>query len=739
MRVAEKSELPLGYKPGKLRAYFSTRLLPGFIAQTQFVPVDRLCLFSISAAALLLRFHKLPVPPKVVFDETHFGGYAKEYFDGEFFVDVHPPLVKLIFYWITLLLAWDGKFEFELIGEAYDTNVPYVAMRSFSAICGAATVALTYGILRASACRPLVALFGSGLVLFENSLATQSRLIMLDSGLVAFTALTVFAFMKFQVSQPFSKSWFRFLFLTGIGLGLTVSTKLTGLFTFAWIGVWTLYQLWNYIGDLDVSPKALAAHIFARIVSFILLPVTIYCGLFSIHFMLLPNSGSGSGSVSPAFKAEFADSQKMRDTAVDVSYGSTVTLKHHRLDQYLHSHLYPYKSGTGQQQVTMYGFEDDGNNEWVLEMAGSSTPGKFDTKFRPIKDGDTVKLLHKFTGMYLRASDVRPPNSEHDYSNEVSCHGNRTDTADINYEWKVKIFGKKPHSENELPLRKLRATETVFQLVHRGTQCVLMGHEATLPDWAFYQKQVLCMNEPNIANTLWYVEYNNHPVIDKDVVAFPRVKLPRLLLFQKMVEYHHSMWRLNKSFTKDHVYSSLPFTWPFVTRGINYFSNGHGHEKLTDEPGSHIYLLGNPFVYYTGLFVAVTFGVKFAFYFLAHLNPFNIPSEPVYVTTYYITSLQYVSGWALHYFPYALMSRQLFVHHYLTSVFFLTLVIAQYLEYQMKTTRVGVVFVAAVTAAAAFFFFKFSPLVYGTPWTVAQCQQAKWLPSWDFDCMAYSE
>lgn len=740
MGSREKPQLPAGYKSGKLRTFVSTRLLPAIVGQTKLTRLDHLCLFAATATAFLTRFYKLPEPPKVVFDETHFGGFAREYYDGEFFVDVHPPLVKLIFYWIALLFHWDGQFEFESIGDTYDGNVPYIAMKSFSAACGAATVALVFLTLRASGCRSQVALFGSSLALFETSLATQSRLIMLDSGLVCFTALTVFAFTKFKVTQPFSKSWFKYLLLTGIGLGLTVSTKLTGLFTFAWIGLWTVWQLWNYVGDLEVPLKTVGFHILARLVSFIFVPLTIYCGLFSIHFMLLPNNGSGSGAVSPSFKAEFEDSGKLRNTAVDVSYGSTVTIKHHRLDMYLHSHPFEYKSGTGQQQVTMYGYEGDGYNDWVLEMAGESTPGKFDTKFRPIKDGDTVKLLHKMTGKYLRASDVRPPNSEHDYSNEVSCHGNRTDTAEINYEWRVKIFGKKPHSKNELPLRKVRATESVFQLVHRGTHCTLLGHDTKLPDWAFHQNQVFCMNEPNAPNTLWYIENNNHPVIDKDVENYPRVDLPRLLLFQKLVEYHHSMWRINLGFTKPHDYASLPMSWPFVSRGINYFSNSPGSEKLTDEPGSHIYLLGNPFVYYAGLFVIVIFVLKIGLYVLRYLNPFRLPSEQTYVTTYYMATMEYASGWALHFFPYVLMLRQLFAHHYLTSVYFLVLLIGQYLEYQTrKSPLVGAVFIGATGVLSAFFFVKFAPLVYGLGWTVEQCQAAKWMLSWDFDCTAYSQ
>lgn len=739
MGTKEKN-LPPGYKAGKIRPFFSTRIAPLTIARTTINKVDHLYLFGLFALAFIVRFYKLPEPPKVVFDETHFGSFAKEYYDGEFFVDVHPPLGKLMFYWVALLFKWDGKFEFLNVADVFDDAVPYIAMRSVSAACGVLTILLTYGILRASSCRPLVALFGSLLVLVENSLATQSRLIMLDSPLIAFTALTIYSYKRFEISPPFGLNWFKFLFLTGVSLGLMTSVKLTGLFTYAWVGALTLYQLWCYSGDLEVSALKLVFHVVSRAFALFVVPLTIYCGFFSVHFSALTKNGTGSGAMTPSFRAGFTDSGHLLLTAAEISYGSTVTLKHNRLQMYLHSHDFKYRSGTGEQQVTMYGFDGDGNNEWVMETTGTNYDGKFDTKFRPIKDGATVKLYHRITKTYLRANDVRPPNSEHDYSNEVSCKGNRTDTEDKNYEWRVKIIRKQRHSENDLPLRKLRATESVFQLIHRGTGCILMSHDTKLPDWGFNQNQVLCVNDPTLENTLWYAEMNLHPLINNDKEKYPRVKLATLLFFDKLLEYHQAMVRINKSFTTEHKYASLPFTWPIASRGISYFSNGHGGEKLTDETGSHIYFLANIAVYFSGLFVVLTFAVKAGVYIINHLNPFALPHDAAYVDTYYVTTAEYVFGWLINYVPYFYMSRQLFAHHYLPSVFFLVLVISQYLEYQMAIRpAVGYAFMAVVLLGAVYCFVALSPLVYGLAWTLQKCQRAKWFSTWDLDCMAYSQ
>lgn len=733
-----QEKVPLGYKPGRTRLFYSSAVSEQVLVLVKSSKLDHFFVFLIAALAFVLRFYKLPAPAQVVFDEVHFGRFAQNYFNGEFFVDVHPPLGKLVFYAVAVLFNWNGEFDFANIGDHFDDNVPFVAMRAVSAAAGIATVVLVYLILRSTSCRPFVALFGAFLVLVENSLATQARYIMLDSQLVAFVAAAVYSYKLFEVSVPFTKNWYRYLFLTGLLLGLATSVKLTGLFTLAWVGILSVYQIYLIAGDLEVSAKQFIKHIVSRLVAFLLVPLTVYCGIFAVHFILLPRSGADAGLVSPRFKALFIDSSQMKETAVEVSYGSTITLKHHRLGLYLHSHDFVYKSGTGEQQVTMYDYDTDANNEWVIETTGTNYDGKFDTKFRPIKDGDTVKLYHKFTHKYLRANDMRPPNSEHDYSNEVSCKGNRTDTQESSYEWRVKIVGRKPHAENQLPNIKLRATESVFQLIHRGTNCVLMGHDTRLPDWAFHQYQVFCVKEPTMPNTLWYVEYNNHPVLDKDLETHPRVKLPRMLLFEKMLEYHQAMWRLNKAFVKPHKYATLPYEWPFVTKGIAYFTSGSSDKTLSDEPGSNVYAIGNIAIHYVGIFLVMSFSIKFGLYVLKHLNPFHIPVESLPTTVYYYSTASFILGWTLNYFPFFYMDRQLFSHHYLTSVFFVILAIAQFVEFQMsKNLAGGVVLLTAVAGAALYCFVYFAPLIYGSNWTRAQCEEAKWFHGWDFDCSAY--
>ena len=97
------------------------------------------------------------------------------------------------------------------------------------------------------------------------------------------------------------------------------------------------------------------------------------------------------------------------------------------------------------------------------------------------------------------------------------------------------------------------------------------------------------------------------------------------------------------------------------------------------------------------------------------------------------------TGWALHYFPFFLMSRQLFLHHYLPALYFAVLLLCSVFDLLTSLLkpqyRLGVA--AVIVLVAIWNHMIFRPLAYGLPWTKGQCRNAQWMRSWDFDCNAF--
>ncbi|KAK3337507.1 glycosyltransferase family 39 protein [Cercophora scortea] len=703
---------------------------------------------AITLLAAIVRLFRIYQPTSVVFDEVHFGGFASKYIKGRFFMDVHPPLAKLLITLFGWLAGFNGDFDFKEIGKDYlEPGVPYVAMRLFPAICGILLAPTMFLTLKASGCRTFTAAMGAGLIIFENGLLTQARLILLDSPLMIATAFTALAFTSFTnqhelgPTKAFQPSWWFWLAMTGLGLGMTVSIKWVGLFTIAWVGLLTLVQLWVLLGDYkNVTIRLFAKHFVARVFCLIIIPLTFYMAMFGIHFLCLQNPGEGDGFMSSEFQSTL-NSKGMQDVAADVLMGSRVSIRHvNTQGGYLHSHPLMYPTGSKQQQITLYPHKDE-NNIWLLEnqtqpldIHGNPINGTSAWNNLPetpyITNGAVLRLYHQPTHRRLHSHDVRPPVTEADWQNEVSAYGYEGFDGDANDFFRVEIV--KAKSKGGVAQERLRTIDTKFRLVHIMTGCVLFSHKVKLPEWASEQQEVTCAKGGTLPNSLWYIESNEHPQLGPDA---EKVNYANPGFFGKFWELQKVMWKTNAGLTESHAWDSRPQSWPILRRGINFWGKDH----------RQIYLMGNPLIWWSATVAVVLYVIFKGIAVLRWQRSCGDYSNTIFKRFDYEIGTS-VLGWALHYFPFFLMQRQLFLHHYFPALYFAIIAFSQ--VYDFATARVPglglkenpIINKAGATAflvLSAVVFSLFAPLAYGNTWTKSECNRVKLFSTWDWDCNTF--
>ncbi|PRT55255.1 Dolichyl-phosphate-mannose--protein mannosyltransferase 1 [Wickerhamiella sorbophila] len=713
------------------KPFRSTTVDAGLAQERSLSWKDRKILFVVMIIACVVRLYKLNWPNAVVFDEVHFGGFARKYIIGRMFFDVHPPLAKMLFAVVGWLGGYDGEFTFENIGMSYEGHtVPYVTMRLFPSLMGLMTIGLCFSTLRASGVRTGIAGIAALLLTFENTHATESRYILLDSPLLFFIALTAYNFKKFENEVPFGKNWYRYLFLTGIGLATTVSSKWVGLFTIAWVGVLTVWQLWWIFGDLSVPLSRFAKQFAWRAICLIAVPIVFYMGMFWLHFFCVDNDGAGADFMPREFQAHLKHNSVPANIPADVYLGSKISIRHlNTAGGYLHSHPYLYETGSKQQQITLYPHIDE-NNVWLVE---NSTEVDLTTNHL-LKDNDVIRLFHVETQHRLHSHDHRPPVTTHDYLNEVSAYGFEGFEGDANDNWRIKIIDKQSVGEGKDHVQAIR---TIFQLEHTMTGCLLYSKKSKLPEWGFSQQEVACIKNGRQPNTLWFVEQNELPA---SVEASELVSYPKMSFLSKFFAMQGAMWRVNKGLTESHPWESRPESWPILRRGINMWGAFH----------RQVYLLGNLPIYWGIVLLIVLYVcvkvVQIIKWQRADGTLLAItgqkPEESATCKDWAKFDANfgsYLLGWALHYFPSFLMVRQLFLHHYLASVYFGVLAIGQAMELVVavvKPAMLGRAIVALFAVASIAWFAWYSPLIYGTPWLQDVCHKSKFADM-DFDCYTF--
>lgn len=563
----------------------------------------KLALGVITVLALVTRFWHITYPDEVVFDEVHFGKvcylvlltrlkltehqFASYYLQGTYFFDVHPPFGKLLFALAGWFVGYDGSFLFENIGDSYITNkVPYVAYRTVPALMGSLTVSTVFLIMWESGYSLPACVLAAGLVLFDNAHVAQTRLILLDATLVFAMALSVLCYVRFYKHRyaAFSRKWWKWLLLTGLSLSCVISTKYVGAFTFFSIGVPVMFDLWSL---LDVNRKhgalplpEFGRHLGARILGLIVFPYIVYLFWFQVHFTVLWRSGPGDEFMSPQFQETLGENM-MTAQSVSVNYYDALTLRHKETKVYLHSHVdkYPLRYDDGRissqgQQVTGYPHNDT-NNQWQIIPINQADIGKTNS----VRNGDLVKLRHLVTDSFLLSHDVASPYypTNQEFTAVPAEEANGARFNDTLFELRMDKAG------NGVPIR---TKASHFKLIHAPSRVAMWTHTTPLPDWAYKQAEINGNKNLGQTSNVWYFE--DIPSLPKDDNRWkqePR-KIKTMSFLKKYAELQGLMFHHNNALTSSHPYASHPIQWPFLLRGVSFWTKNDTREQ--------IYFLGNP-------------------------------------------------------------------------------------------------------------------------------------------------
>jgi dolichyl-phosphate-mannose-protein mannosyltransferase len=245
------------------------------------VPAELLMLTFLAAAT---RLAGITYPHAIVFDEVYFREAALRYLDGSYYFDLHPPLGKI------LLAGWAKLVGVTATAQSTD---PVVVLRVLPALAGAALVAVFYQLLRELTASRKVATFGAALLLLDNAILVESRLILVDSMLLLFGIGALACYLASR--RRTGRAHWILLISSAVLAGMAASTKWTGLSALGVIGlVWLAQTLQQRVSWRRAFPQAAVLAI---------VPALLYVAVFAIHFQLYSHSGPGDAFLSQRFQS----------------------------------------------------------------------------------------------------------------------------------------------------------------------------------------------------------------------------------------------------------------------------------------------------------------------------------------------------------------------------------------------------------------------------------------------------
>lgn len=484
------------------------------------------------------------------------------------------------------LVGYDGHFHFENIGDSYVANkVPYVAFRAMPALLGSLTVSVTFLIMWESGYSLPACVVAAGLVLLDNAHIGQTRLILLDATLVLCMACSLLCYIKFYKlrHEPFSRKWWKWMILTGFALSCDISTKYVGLFAFVTIGCAVAIDLWDLL-DVRRAGGAIGIpdfvkHFAARAFGLIVMPFIFYLFWFQVHFAILTRSGPGDDFMTPEFQETLSDNVMMAN-AFNIDYYDTITIQHKETKTYLHSHddHYPLRYDDGRvssqgQQVTGYPYNDTNNYWQIIPQDKNPQLG------RHVLNKDLVQLRHLGTNTMLLSHDVASPYypTNQEFTTVALEEADSNRYQDTLFEIRI---------ENGKNKQEFKSISSHFKLIHNPSKVAMWTHTTPLPDWGHKHQEINGNKQITPSSNVWLVDEIPSIPLDSPRRVKPEKQVKSLPFLQKWFELQRSMFWHNNKLTSSHPYASQPYQWPFLLRGVSFWTDAETRQQ--------IYFLGNP-------------------------------------------------------------------------------------------------------------------------------------------------
>jgi dolichyl-phosphate-mannose-protein mannosyltransferase len=489
------------------------------------------------------------------------------------------------------------------------------------------------------------------------------------------------------------------------------------------------------------------------------IPLLMNIALFYLHFLILTNSGPGNAFVSLPFQNTLEGDTvpppvkyTVPDNSTLLRYSSQISFRSQDFSCWLHSHkdLYPlkYPDGRGssyQQQVTCYEFQDK-NNFWAIRRPGDPSDATITNDTDPVRNKDIIELVHVSTNKLLNSHDVAAPLSP--ANQEIAGYINYSTKFVPYLHWRIELQGV---SEN-IPIF-WAPKKTKFRLIHINSGQAIGCTGKRLPEWGFQQYEVATDRAVESSHTSWIMDDANNPTSTDDMLEEeemlrnstmnqytpviqsqpPQDSNVSYSFWEKYFEMQGRMLAAHGNLG-DHQFGAPPTQWPLLGKTLPYWLDNKTNAQMT--------LIGNPILWWmASASIALFFGILLVYLLRKRRNINDIP-EDVY-QQYWTSGLVLIVGWAAHYLPYFLLSRVLFLHHYLPALPFKFMLLAAMCEHGflwsskikwrpllMIRLYKGLIFVICLAVFSCFLLF--APFTFGYPsLTKSQIMWLRWRSHWD--------